>query len=65
MSSPADADLEGGRQTGFTICLNLSIWLICLYIDNGPLGLPLVMDVTSWCCRAKNMAYKEDNYGRH
>ena len=27
MSSHADADLEGGRQTGSSICLHLSVWL--------------------------------------
>ena len=27
MSSHADADLEGGRHTGSSICLHLSTWL--------------------------------------
>ena len=72
MSSRADADLEGGRQTGSSTRLHLSIYMvgkwvdaiICPCIDSGPLGLPLLMDVTS-CCRAKNKAYKEANYSCH
>ena len=35
MSSPAEADLEDGRQTGSSICLHLStcIWLGNAHVD--------------------------------
>ena len=73
VSSHANADLEGGWQTWSSTCLHLSIYMvgkwvdatICPCIDSGPLGLPLLMDVTSCCCRAMNKAYKEANYGCH
>ena len=44
-------------------CLEMSIddGITCPSIDSGPPGPPLLMNVISYCCRAKDKACKEGN----